>query len=209
MYTRLTAFYLSAQKGAALVVSMVMLLVITVIGIAVMGGSRLELLMANNSHLQTDAQRNAEIALAAGLDPPSINNPPTLFPPPPSSISTLSPQDLADVTKWSDGTITGTPVTTATGSAAYVVEYLGCSKYNPTIPLSFLDNVCGGSSTSFIFALTYRVWALGTDGKGAARILKSTRTLINNQVIPTYSGLPGIKAPGEFPPFDNRVELPQ
>ena len=121
------------QKGAALVVSMVMLLVITVIGVAVMGGSHLEWLMANNTHLQTDAYRNAEIALSKGLSTSSIPNPPTANPattPFTMAISTITPQTLADISKWIDGTITtAVTVPTPTGSSAYVMQYLGCSEY--------------------------------------------------------------------------------
>ena len=191
------------QKGAALVVSMVMLLVITVIGIAVMGGSHLEWLMANNSHLQTDAYRNAEIALAQGLG--TIANPPTAFP----TLPTPSYQDLTDVTKWSDGTILSTTVPTATGSAAYFVEPVKCSQYTPPTPLSFVNNNCATATTTRVFAYIFRVWALGTDGKGAARILQSTRTVIANIVTHPYNGLPPIQASGQFPFLDNRVEMPQ
>jgi hypothetical protein len=199
-----TAPFSHLHKGAALVVSMVMLLVITVIGIAVMGGSRLEWLMTNNSHLQTDAYRNAEIALVAGLN--SIVNPPINAPlPPPIPVSTLSPQDLADVTKWNDGTIVGIPVATTTGTAAYVQQYLGCSELTASAPLDWVNNTCNDAPASHIFAHTYRVWALGTDGKGAARILQSTRILIYNQTI--YTGLPGPLPSGKLPSLDNRVEL--
>lgn len=193
------------QNGAALVVSLVMLLVITVIGIAVMGGSRLEWLMTNNSHLQTDAYRNAEIALVTGLN--SIVNPPLNAPlPPPIPVSTLSPQDLADVAKWNDGTIVGIPVATATGSASYVREYLGCDEYATPAPLHWVNTNCDDSPLSHVLVHTYRVWALGTDGKGAARLLQSTRVLIYNQT--PFGGLPGILPSGRLPALNNRVELP-
>ena len=205
-----TVHFPSAQKGAALVVSMVMLLVITVIGVAVMGGSRLEWLMANNSHLQTDAYRNAEIALNAGLS--SMTNPPVSLPSPPSPVITLPLQDLIDVNRWSDGTIASIPVATPTGSAAYFVEYLGCGEYQPIAAhLSFINNNCTDlPATAFVFAYVYRVWALGTDGKGAARILQTTHTLINNQApvagLPNWT--PGMPAPNPLPPLNNRAELP-
>jgi len=215
MQTRLTVLYHSAQKGAALVVSMVMLLVITVIGVAVMGGSRLEWLMANNSHLQTDAYRNAEIALAAGLSTTSISNPPMVFPPAPVG-SPMNPQLLADVTMWSNGSFTSISVPTPTGSAAYVVEYIGCSEYlytpptppAPPPPVTYANDTCTDSTASHVFAYTYRVWALGTDGMGAARILQTTHTLINNQVpVASLPGwIPG--PPARLPSLDNRAALP-
>ncbi|MEJ2567222.1 MAG: PilX N-terminal domain-containing pilus assembly protein [Gammaproteobacteria bacterium] len=201
-----TVTYSRTQTGAALVVSMVMLLVITVIGVAVMSGSHLEWLMANNTHLQTDAYRNAEIALAQGLS--NIVNPPTSLP----TVSTLTPQELVDVTKWSDGTITSTPVLTTTGTSAYVTQYLGCGEYGTPSPLTFKNNDCTDlPSTSYVYEYVYRVWALGTDGKGATRLLQATRTLINNQL--PVAGLPGPgghppPGPGQLPYFDSRVELP-
>lgn len=202
------------QKGAALVVSMVMLLVITVIGVAVMSGSHLEWLMANNTHLQTDAYRNAEIALAKGLSPGSIPNPPTPDPattPFTMAVSPLTPQTLADISKWSDGTITTTvSVPTPTGSGAYVMQYLGCSEYIYSPPSTYLQwtSTGGGpcNSSTNIIAYTFRVWALGTDGKGATRLLQTTRTLIDNQ--PAYSSLPSVLPSGLLPALDNRVELP-
>jgi len=51
------------QQGVALIISMILLLVITLIGVAVMGGSRLEWLMANNSHFQSDAAMRADATL--------------------------------------------------------------------------------------------------------------------------------------------------
>src|SRR3569623_1106788 len=51
------------QQGVALNISMILLLVITLIGVAVMGGSRLEWLMANNSHYQSDEEKRADATL--------------------------------------------------------------------------------------------------------------------------------------------------
>ena len=212
MHTRLTGHFFSAQRGAALVVSMVMLLVITVIGVAVMGGSHLEWLMANNSHLQTDAYRNAEIALAAGLGPGSISNPPTTFPPTSPAPSSNPRQLFTDVANWSNGSISSTLVPTTTGSAAYALEYIGCSRYAPPVPLTFQGNNCSvqGQVGSYIFVYTYRVWALGADGKGAARILEATRSLIYNQGVPSPVGghnwPPGGTIP--LPSLDNQAETP-
>jgi hypothetical protein len=216
MHTRLTVLYHPAQRGAALVVSMVMLLVITVIGIAVMGGSRLEWLMANNSHFQTDAYRNAEIALVQGLA--TIGNPPTLLPYISAPSTPSPPQDLADITKWNDGTVVSVPVTPTppTGSGAYVKEYLGCSEYinpapSPPYYLQFVPITAPGNCTGStnIIAYTYRVWALGTDGKGAARILQATRSLIYNNGAPVQASQPTwLQYATPLPSLDNRVEFP-
>lgn len=162
------------QRGAALIISMIMLLVITVIGVSVMGGSRLEWLMASNTHFQSNAYMNAEAALNAGLAtlPSAMPSPPaTLWTPP------ALPVDATDVNNWNTGSV-GATTTTATGE--YIVEYLGCSEYaNPSLLPPTFSGACGTPSTIQIH--TYRVWARGTDSKGASRILSAIHTLVDNQ----------------------------
>jgi hypothetical protein len=167
------------QRGIVLIVSMVMLLAITVVGVAVMGGSRLELLMANNAHFQTDAFRNAEFALHIGLNsistiPPSSSTSPQILP------LGLTATNAAD---WDS--FTTTPVSLpseSSGTGEYVVEYLGCSAYHYVAPstLSIIPDTCTGDPSTTVFAYTHRVWALGTNAKGATRILHSVHTLITN-----------------------------
>lgn len=157
-----------------------MLLVVTAIGVAVMGGSRLELLMSNNSYFQTDAYRNAEIALKVGL-----TNLPT-------TPNTLTP-DPNILSNWLSNSFTTTSVTTPTGTGKYAVEYLGHEVYTKS-PLAYLDatSSCITGSANFCLDI-YRVWALGTDGKGATRLLQDTHTV----------------ATGDIATWDNIVEIQQ
>jgi len=189
----------NAQRGAALIVSLVMLVVITMIGVIAMSGSHLEWLMTNNSQFQSGAYRNATVALWGGL--PTI---PAAAPNPPPPTSTLSPSDLTDATKWSDGTLAPIPITTAacTVTCEYIVEYLGCNvfTYSPPSLLVPTTDVCN-SNPSDVSIHTYRVWAYGSDGKGAARILQAT-------VRRSYN--PAATAPASMiPPLANNwVEIP-
>jgi PilX N-terminal len=163
------------QTGAALIVSMIMLLVVTAIGVAVMGGSHLELLMSNNSYFQTDAYRNAEIALNQGL-----NNLP-------STLNTLSP-DPNVISNWNSGTL-GTPVTTPTGTGRYAVKYLSLDLYDK-LSLSYMgpSTLCAvGPGSSNFCVKVYQVWGYGTDGKGATRLIHETYSVVvGNGAIPKW-----------------------
>jgi len=191
--------HLNHQRGAALIVSMVMLLVITVIGIAVMGGSRLELLMANNSQFQSDAFRNSEIAMQAGIA--SI---PAPLPTAATPIDTLPPGKIAtNPADWTSFTSTPAALPAgATGTGNYVVEYLGCSEYKYTPPtVTHKQNSCLDDPLSYVFEFTYRVWSLGTDANGATRILQEVRTITKNTTGDTTLW-------PETMVLDTRVEIP-
>ena len=159
---------------------MIMLLVVTAIGVAVMGGSHLELLMSNNSYFQTDAYRNAEIALKQGL-----NNLPTTF-------NTLSP-DPNDITTWDSGTF-GTSVTTPTGNGRYAIEYIGRDIYSK-FPLFYFSSstTCPISDSAYFCVDMYRVWGFGTDGKGATRLLQETYTVSSYGAIPSWRNIAEIQ----------------
>ena len=165
-----------SQKGAALIVSMVMLLVITAIGVAVMSGSHLELMMSNNSQLQSDSFRNAEISLAKGA-----NNLP------PNPTAPLTP-DPSNIDNWANNAlnITPTSVTSAAGSVigSYVAEYLSHSTYSRTAPYNYVNstNPCQSGDPDFCLDV-YRIWAYGVDAKGAKTLLQ--KTIIKTKTQPT------------------------
>jgi Tfp pilus assembly protein PilX len=180
MTTICPKYFALYQRGAALIVSMVMLAVITMIGISVMGGSRLELLMSNNNYLQMDALRNAEFALAAGLSSPLSTSAPLQLTPDPSKIDSWN----------SITTTTANPPWGGTGK--YAVEYLGRRAYAiGTYSFVATGSPCTSTATRFCMD-TFRVWALGVGSKGAARILQSVHRVSTS--TPYIS--------------DNRVELP-
>ena len=168
-----------SQLGAALIISMIMLLAVTAIGVAVMGGSHLELLMSNNSYFQTDAYRNAEIALKQGL-----NNLPT-------TINKLGPADPNDISTWSSGPF-GTPVTTPTGTGRYAVEYVGHNLYTIS-PFHYVNSAtsCLGPNAMTFCVNMYHVWGYGTDGKGAKRLLLETYSASN--ALPSWRSITEIQ----------------
>jgi type IV pilus assembly protein PilX len=56
------------QRGAALVVGLVLLLVLTLLAVSTMRTASLELLMAGNAQFRENAFRLAEASLADGVD---------------------------------------------------------------------------------------------------------------------------------------------
>ena len=160
--------YHSCQRGAALIVSMVLLVAITLIGVFVMSGSHLEWLMASNSRFQTDAEMRAEAALADGEKDIKTNIPNPLtfgWPTPDAYYATADiPSDPRDISNWVAGSFTTNNASTVP-PAVYFIEYLGCTVTAGTTG-------CQTVGTTSI--QTYRIWAYASDSKGAARIAQLT-----------------------------------
>jgi Tfp pilus assembly protein PilX len=169
---------IGTQRGVALVVSMVMLVAITLIGVFVMSGSHLEWLMASNSHFQADAELRAEAALrdgenAAPVDPNSFiwttNDAfysAALDPLP----STADPRKIASWDTHEFNTQTATTIS----SAEYLVEYMGCTYQSG----SSCSNPCPLNTACYYI---YQIWAHATDSKGTSRIVQSTYTIRSYQ----------------------------
>jgi len=156
------------QRGVALIISMILLLVITLIGVAVMGGSRLEWLMANNSHFQSDAAMRADatlqvaeskiISVSSGL----YNGPwvgefyddSSPAPTRPLPYDPSVPTNWSLLTKASANTDINAPAGTDND---YLIDHLGCTV--PTLPL------CGSTDGRL-----FRIWSRSTDAKGTTRI---------------------------------------
>lgn len=188
--------YTSTERGAALVVSMMMLIAITLVGMAAMGNSRLEWLMASNTHFQTSALARAEMTLANTAENQLVNLVCTnVFPPRNCNALNFSNwatvdaffnnvngdalpinTNLGDVSAWN-----GLPSNDALDSSGavigrYVIVYRGCV---------YVENgsICDQPPTS-AFTDTYELWALSIDKKGTARIVRSTFITV------THPGLP-------------------
>ena len=75
----------AAQSGAALVVGLVLLMILTVLGISGMNTATLELTMANNAQFHQDAFQAAEtgidLAISGGQLGPAISGPGVMLPP--------------------------------------------------------------------------------------------------------------------------------
>jgi len=112
----------SQQRGAALFMALVILLVLTILGVFGMNLSRLENLMAGNNQFQTTALNNAELAVSAAEQAMLASlggaKPGCYYP----TTETIDPAIL----NWdSNAAITPCNYTFASGDpdAAYVIEY--------------------------------------------------------------------------------------
>lgn len=173
-----------AQRGVALVVGLVMLAAITLIGVFVMSNSRLEWLMTSNSRFQAEAGIRAEAALRDGenaIETASFT--PGITPGFYNTATLTGTKDPRKVGNW--GNFTTIDAETLV-PARYIVEYLKQSCLSDTPPYSTIVLCTHGAV--YIWISTYRVWALATDSKGAARIVQSTYRKIDNSHAPVTIG---------------------
>lgn len=154
----------SAQRGAALAVALIMLVVLTILGVAGMNKSVSELLMAGNTQYQSRALNRSENTIVA-TD---------------VLLATLLPQDTYEEKQIYNASPTASkakdgiqiPLKHAWNGkdseagvdpdSRYIVEYLG--KYPP--PGSSLK---AGAKSADLFRITAR----SEDGKGAVRMVQS------------------------------------
>lgn len=94
-------------RGAVLVVSLVLLVVLTLLGVSVMNMTRLEERMASNSQELVQAFQSAETGLSQAYDNNTVWNPATITTVDDTDIPTELPEDIA-----------------RNGTAAYQVEFL-------------------------------------------------------------------------------------
>src|SRR3569833_791110 len=153
------------QQGVALIISMILLLVITLIGVAVMGGSRLEWLMANNSHFQSDAAMRADATLRVAESKIiyALYNGPwagefyddsSPAPTHPLPYDPSVPANWSLLTKATANTDINAPAGTV---FVFLFVRLGCTDATPP--------PCG-----FLVGQLFRVWSRSTDSKGTTRI---------------------------------------
>lgn len=177
-----------AQRGVALVVSMMMLVAITLIGVAVMNSSRLEWRMAANNAFQTNAYTQAELALLAGQQaiiqntcigaPPNNNNcnPINFGWSATNTDSFYASTDPLPGNPRAVGTWVGGFGTAAAGGR-YAVVYRGCTD----VGVGGVTAPCTPAWAPQMSIFTYEVWAYGIDAQGAARIVQSTYVMLVNR----------------------------
>jgi len=163
------------ERGAALVVSLILLLIMTIVGVAAMNGARLEVSMAGMMQREEVALRSAERTLA-GAERYTENNIDNHFDAAVEGHYLPGTEPDVSKTDWSDF------VTVESGedeNDAFVVEYLGLM----TLPGSALNDG-GDPSLPGEKINTYRVSARSeTDGK-AVRIVESIYTKLYNPMAP-------------------------
>ncbi len=194
------------QRGVALVVSMMMLVAITLIGVAVMNSSRLEWLMAANSALQTSAYTQAEAALIAG-EQAIIQNTCNAVAGPPTTPQgqralpdgnncrpgnfTWAPNDQfynTDPTNPASNSALpagANPQTANTWANGFGAAAPGGGRYAVVYRGCTLVGPGGpcnnaGAAADVMSTFTYEVWGYGSDGQGAARIVQSTYVMLVN-----------------------------
>lgn len=181
----------SAQRGAALVVAMLLLAVLTLIGLGAMGTSALELLMAGNTQSQSGTLTRTESVLAtaeAGVEALVQNRKRTGTPLDfgakpgyyhPTGTTPVKPlpagADLASPEWWRSASV-GRDVlgvnddsdSGGTIDGKYLVEYLGCQVPPGEPPHSCQTGIAGSS------VHVHRITAFSESGKGAERIVQVT-----------------------------------
>lgn len=156
-----------------------MLIAITLVGVAVMGNSRLEWLIASNSNLKDSVLTRAQQGLIAGeaqlrFQINSAGNANAFVwagndPYYDGTASLPAGADPRVVADWLDGSLTSgtTDLHTAEAQSRFIVIYQGCA----VVPDTTGD--CIGVTRPY--TETYEVWSLATDAEDtAARIVRST-----------------------------------
>lgn len=199
------------QRGAALVVSMMMLVAITLIGVAVMGNSRLEWLMASNSNAQTSIVAKVQTALGVAEDRIILKVCGSAAPPPGCYSTKLSggwdaPSDefydattsppAADPRKIESWSTIG--VDLGGGRGRYLVIRRACA-HPPgftyptgftTGPPAFTSGSCGIQSATGgqPFTDIYDVWVMVSDtDTNTTRIARSTFATATNPTTTSLS----------------------
>lgn len=106
------------QRGAALVVGLVLLMVLTLLAVSTMRTASLELVMAGNTQFRENAFRLAEIALADGMD--------------------QSRTGLVATPGWSRAIANGAPIAELRGTYDATVSFVGTGRaYGSFSPSEF------------------------------------------------------------------------
>lgn len=175
------------ERGAALIVALVLLLIMTIIGISAMNGARLEVAMAGMMQREEVALRGAERALKTAEKYTENMVGPFKDTTPGHNL----PEDNVDVsvTDWSQAGIVSLTKSEGDGDApelgelgagdAFVVEYLGVV----TLPGSALNDG-GDAPLPGDKVKVHRITSRSeTDGK-AVRIVESIYTKLYNPMAP-------------------------
>ncbi|MDE0952153.1 MAG: PilX N-terminal domain-containing pilus assembly protein [Halioglobus sp.] len=167
------------QRGAALAVSLILLLVMTILGIAAMNGARLEISMAGIMQQEEVALRRAERSLAfAETAIETIATTDGQFEFGSSNDGYYLPGDELNVSfiDWSSIDSEGGPVFTANGTDdddEWVVEYLGAKVIPGNSQGENPDALVAGG-----FAYTYRITTRSAIGSKGVRIVESIYTTV-------------------------------
>lgn len=157
---------LAHQQGLALVMSLVILLVLTLLGITAMNTSSLQILMTGNSQYQTTALNDAEDVMRTAEDLVSnfvgvagATYPATGYYNIPSGDAAI---DLASF-DWADNA-----KTISSGSSRYIIEFTGTQELNSASKAWRQDQGIVGDDVS-----VFRITARTPSTRGAMRYLQA------------------------------------
>ena len=159
----------SQQKGISILVTMVMLLVLTLIGVSSMKTATVELKMAGSMQQEVVALNRAEEALRVGeTDVDAIIADPTAYDFAAVGDSYYVNADAVDVHQidWAAQGITPRQAGANTGDV-YVTEYLGAKAIpGESTKISTDGKIIGG------FVHTFRITTRSATGKNAVRLIQ-------------------------------------
>jgi type IV pilus assembly protein PilX len=165
------------ERGAALIVSLILLLIMTIIGISAMNGARLEVSMAGMMQREEVALRGAERALMAAEK--YMENTVGTFDD--MADGHYLPADGVDpsVTDWTNIVSLGeSEVAELSARDAFIVEYEG----EVTLPGSALND--GGDTIPGDKVNVYRITTRSDTDGNAVRIVESIYTKLYNPMAP-------------------------
>lgn len=163
----------SRQQGLALIMSLVILLVLTLLGITAMNTANLQLLMTGNSQYQTTALNTAESIIRTAED--VVNGVVAGGTPPTTGYYDIRPSqdtavDLASF-NWADSSVV------MSGTSKYIIEYAG-NQVLDSASKKWRQNEGISGDTVSVFRITARSPAT----RGAVRYVQSIYVTIDSPV---------------------------
>lgn len=166
------------QRGAALFMALIFLLIMTILGVFGMNLSRMQNLMAGNNQFQALALNHAELMLDAGLREIEDNIGPPYVSPDDSGdhiyLNTSASSETIDPTtlNWSFNSVNTTPPGgNSNYDYEYVIEYIG--SLDGTENGLCTASTGTGSSLDDCIREIYLVTSQGITSRGAKRIIQS------------------------------------
>ena len=168
--------YTNRQQGAALIMALVILVVLTLLGIGSMNTANLQILMTGNSQYQTVALSTAEQAvreaellvdgIVAGAAPPGKTDGY-------HNVAGGDPEiDLSNFTWPANET-----ADSAQAGSNYIIEYSGQKSLPPTTFKYINGNPIAGDNV-YVFRITARTLA----SRGAVRLVQSIYVTLNSPI---------------------------
>ena len=166
------------QRGAALFMALIFLLIMTILGVFGMNLSRMENMMAGNNQFQTLALNNAELMLDAGLREIEDNIGPPYISPDDSGdhiyMNTTGSSETIDPTalNWTFNSVSTTPPGgDSKYSYDYVIEYIG--SLDGTENGKCTASIGTGGTLDDCIREIYLVTSQSVTSRGAKRIIQS------------------------------------